>query len=294
MSGNEIVQIGPDDKILSPLLDPIFKALFTSETAESREALKDFISTYIGKKVKEVRIVGNEPAVFMVDDKQIRYDVNCVFDNGEKCNVEMTVFPSLHEHLRIEYYVSRLFVSQKTKGNRDWGKLKEAYQISIIVNDKIFKDESLIHGFEYYDRKNNISLNGKTHIITVELSKLKSEREEDLEKLTGKELWAMFFKYAEKIDKRELVNEIVRTDRGISMATQELLRISKDDEMQLRAISEEKRLTDYDMDMNSWISWGREEGLREGIEKSKREIAENMRRQGFTDKQIKSVLGIEI
>ena len=128
MKKENTVQIETYDEVLSPLLDPIFKALFTSETHESREALKNFLSEYIGRKVEEVSLSANEPAVTSLEDKQIRYDISCVFDNGQKCNVEMTVFPSLHEHLRIEYYTSRLFVSQKTKGYRDWEDLKEAYQ----------------------------------------------------------------------------------------------------------------------------------------------------------------------
>ena len=90
------------------------------------------------------------------------------------------------------------------------------------------------------------------------------------------------------------------------MATQALLSISKDEEMQMKALSEEKRLRDYNMDKNSWINSGVERGRKEGIkvgiqrgletgrkegrEEGRKEIIEKMRAQGFSEEQIKSII----
>ena len=279
----EIIQIGEHEELLNPMIDPIFKALFTSDNEKSREALKDLISTCIHQKVESVGVVANEPAVDMLDERQIRYDINCVINTGEKVNVEMTIFPSTGETVRLEYYLSKLFVSQSTTGAKKWKNLKKVYQISIIGKGNLFKDKEMIHEFEYYDPEHKISLDGKTRLVTIELPKLKdvkdfvNARPEDIES------WAIFFKYANDPEERTIINNIAKEERGVNMALQVLTNISKDTKMRMLAISEEKRVNDYYIDLNSERAAGFDEGRKSGLEEGRKSGLEEGRKSGLEE-----------
>lgn len=302
----KVIEIGENEELLNPMLDPIFKALFTSEDEKSKEALKDLISTCIKQKVDSVQVVSNEPAVEMVGERQIRYDINCVINNGEKINVEMTLFPSVGERKRIEYYLCKLFSSQKTSGMK-WDMLTNVYQISIIGEEKLFPtDKKLVHRFEQFDKENQLSFDGSTRIITIELKKLKEIKDSINTKLDSIESWATFFKYANKIDKRTIINNVAKGERGVNMALQVLKSLSKDEKMRMLAISEEKRLTDYQIDLNTEKDFsfrkGREEGHKSGLEEGMslgreegrklelEQVIRKMKLSGLSDEMIQSIL----
>jgi hypothetical protein len=59
------------------------------------------------------------------------------------------------------------------RGNeKTYDDLKQAYQIAVLVRERFFNDEVFLHTFEYYDSEHKTSLNGRSRIITLELSKL--------------------------------------------------------------------------------------------------------------------------
>ena len=105
-----------DDDIINPCWDNVFKAIFTRDTPESRKALEYLISAILKRTLAVLSIVANEPSVDSVNERQIRYDINCKFDNGELCNIEMTLNPDTYEPERLEYYSCKLFVSQDIRG----------------------------------------------------------------------------------------------------------------------------------------------------------------------------------
>ena len=49
--------------LLNPRLDVNFKAIFTQETKESDKALISFLSSVLGRKIKNVQLTNNEPPV---------------------------------------------------------------------------------------------------------------------------------------------------------------------------------------------------------------------------------------
>ena len=106
-----------------------------------------------------------------------------------------------------------------------------------------------VHNFKYYDEKNNISLNGRSHIITIELAKLEQIAQKPVSEMTALERWAVFFRYTPDKDKRELVNEIIENEEGIAMGAQVLLNISKDEKERARLTSEYKFAVDLQSKM---------------------------------------------
>ncbi len=239
-----------EDDIISPCWDNVFKATFTKDTPESRGALEYLLSAIIGRIVTVLLITANEPPVDDVNERQIRYDIQCKFDDGELCNIEMTLNPDSSEPVRLEYYSSKLFTSQSIRGKKkSYKDLKCSYQIALIVNAPIIDDDVFVHNFKYYDEENSISLNGRSHIITIELSKLEQIAQKPVSDMTALERWAVFFRYTPDKDKRELVNEIIKVEEGIAMGAQVLLNISKDEKERARLTSEYKFAVDLQSKM---------------------------------------------
>ena len=235
-----------EDDIVNPCWDNVFKAMFTKETPDSRGALSKFLSAVINEETAVISITANEPPADDLRGRQIRYDITCKFNDGRAANVEMTVSPDKCELIRMEYYEARLFSSHDMRGaEKTYDSLPHTYQISIIVERPVVDDDVIIHHFRYYDAESRVSLNGRTHIITLELSKLARLAEKSAKDMTPLERWASFLLYTADKGKRKLVNEILEIEEGVSMAGAVLLTISKDEVERARLESEYKYAVDY-------------------------------------------------
>jgi len=153
-------------------LDPVFKAVFTKNTPESQGALSDLVSALIRRKITVETIVTNEPPIEDLRGRSIRFDLSCRSDKGDLINIEMSLRPDPCEQVRLEYYAGKLFTRQDIRGiEKDYSHLKHAYQIAILANGRFFGDKELVHRFGYYDREQDVSLGGRSQIITLELKK---------------------------------------------------------------------------------------------------------------------------
>jgi predicted transposase/invertase (TIGR01784 family) len=261
--------------------DNVFKAVFTRNTPASQGALSKLISALIGKEISIITINANEPPIDTLQDRQIRFDINCRAANGEFVNVEMSLNPVAFEPIRLEFYAGRLFTGQDIRGTRkNYDDLNQAYQIAILAKERFFSDDVFLHSFEYYDPKHKMSLNGKSRIITLELSKVEKAAEKPTSEMSVQEYWAVYFRYLTDRSKRRKINEILEREEGIAMASEVLLTISKDDVERARLMSELK----YELDMQSMrvtaeregmqigIERGLEQGMQQGMQQGKQEI----------------------
>ena len=73
--------------ILNPRLDANFKAIFTQNTKESRNALRSFLSAAIGREVVSVTVIENEKSKDYDEQRGIDYDINCEFSDGNHAQV---------------------------------------------------------------------------------------------------------------------------------------------------------------------------------------------------------------
>ena len=286
------MKIDPISKVLDtddPLdirKDNVFKAVFTKNTPESLNALSKLVSALIEKEISVVSILANEPPPSNIHDRQIRFDINCRTKENELINVEMCLNPAAFEPVRLEFYVSRLFVGQDIKGSdKTYNDLKQTYQIAVLANIKFFDNEHFLHSFEYYDPKNEVSLNGKTQIITLELSKLDSIVEKPTGDMSVSEKWAVYFEYLTNKEKRDKINEILSNEEGIAMASQVLMTISRDEEERARLMRDEKILLDYQS--------GLVHAKREGKAEKSLEVARNALAKGYTPEAICDLTGLD-
>ncbi|MDR1625143.1 MAG: Rpn family recombination-promoting nuclease/putative transposase, partial [Spirochaetia bacterium] len=151
------VHFDKDADIIDIRYDEAFKAVFTRDTPQSRGALKGLLSCLIRREITGLTLISSEPPPNFPGDRQIRFDICCKFDDGNLADIEMTIAPGASEVLRMEFYATRLFVTQDISGNRSYKDLKSAYQISILHRN-LFPDGFLVHGFEYHDAEHGLSL----------------------------------------------------------------------------------------------------------------------------------------
>jgi predicted transposase/invertase (TIGR01784 family) len=253
------VRLDDSDDPIDICYDNVFKAVFTKPTPESQGALSRLISALIGQDVTVDTITANEPAIEDLHDRQIRFDIACRTTKKELVNVEMSLNPTPFEPVRLEFHIGKLFTGQDIQGDKDYSHLKPAYQIAVLAKNRFFEDGEFFHTFEYYDREHGVSLNGRSRIITLELSKLDQVVEKPIEAMTAPEHWAVFFRYLTDKAKRGKINEILEIDEGIAMASEVLMTISRDEAERARLMSEFK----YQVDMRSHINYAKQEGRQE-------------------------------
>jgi hypothetical protein len=290
MKENTTPQVLDTDDPLDICRDNVFKAVFTKKTPEARGALSRLVSALIGRNVEIETILANEPAIENVRDRQIRFDINCRAENGELVNVEMCLNPNPHEPVRLEFHAAKLYTGQDIRGsNRSYNDLKKTYQIAILAKERFFPDKLFLHTFGYYDHVNKMPLNGRTQIITLELSKLDDIVNKPIEEMTISERWAVYFKYLTDRNKRSKINEILETEEGIAMASQVLMTISRDEEERARILRDEKIELDYQSYMVEAKRAAYREGHNEGVEERDKYILELIE-QGLSSEEIKQRL----
>jgi predicted transposase/invertase (TIGR01784 family) len=158
--------------------------------------------------------------------------------------------------------------------------------------------------FEYYDPNRGVSLNGRSRIITLELSKLEKVVEKPAIEMSASEYWAVYFGYLTEKEKRRKINEILDREEGIAMASKVLMSISRDEIERARLMSEYKGQLDTQsklvyakrMGIQEGRAQGMTEGLQrghaEGMEKEKLEIARKMKEMGEPFEKIQTITGL--
>ncbi|MDR2595933.1 MAG: Rpn family recombination-promoting nuclease/putative transposase [Treponema sp.] len=275
--------------------DPVFKAVFTKETAKSRGALSDLISALIGRTVTVEAITANEPPTDDSRQRYLRFDVACKTEKSELVNVEMSFNPKTSEQVRLEYHTARLFVGQDIHGkDKDYIDLKETYQIAILAKKTFFPDENFVHNFLYYDPGNRVSLGGKTRIITVELVKTKPIVDKPVEEMTTAEQWAVFFQYLTDKEKRGKIIEIINREEGIAMAVETLGTFTQSELEYIRESGRIKAELDWQCDMTEARREARREGRNEGRNEASLDIAQKMKAMGDSIEKIHTITGLPI
>ena len=297
------IQFNEDDDLIDIRYDNVFKAVFTRNTPASQGALSKLVSALIDREVLVTSISANEPPIDHFHDRQIRFDIRCKTENGELINVEMSFNPNRLEPVRLEFYAGRLFTGQDIRGSdKSYKNLKQAYQIAILDKDRFFQDEAFSHCFEYYDPVHKVSLNGRSRIITLELSKMDTVVNKPITGMSSKEHWAFYFRYLTDKGKRRKINEILETEEGIAMASEVLITVSKDEIEQARLMSELK----YELDTQSRFADAKQEGIEEGMKEGMKEgeirgekigqekTARNALARGLSVELIRDITGLTI
>ncbi len=248
--------------LLNPRMDPIFKAIFTQETKESYAALESFISSVLGRKIKNLKLTANEPPVDNTTESQMTFDVSVTFDNDEKASIEMQGRNRDYTYeARSEIQVARLLNINAKKGDK-W-KAEKVYQISVL-NFHLPKDDICEMSWYTMKSQKGHGLSGHLNVIYIDLLVLKELAGKPIENLTPLQKWGLYLAYADSEEMSDYIAEIAKSEKGIMEAKRIIRRMSQDDSNWFIQNSYDTAMRDYNDGLYNSEQRGLEKGLRQG------------------------------
>ena len=279
--------------LLNPRMDPIFKAIFTQETKESYAALESFISSVLGRKIKDLKLTTNEPPVDNTTESKMSFDVSVTFDNGEKASIEMQGRNRDYTYeARSEIQVARLLNINAKKSN-DW-KAEKVYQISVL-NFHLPKDDNSEMSWYTMKSQKGHALSGHLNVIYIDLLVLKELAGKPIENLTPLQKWGLYLAYADSEEMSDYIAEIAKSEKGIMEAKRIIGRMSLDDSNWFIQNSYDTAMRDYNDGLHNSEQRGIEKGRIEGAQQKAIEAATNLLKMNLlTVEQIAQAQGLTV
>ncbi len=279
-----------EEKIVMLKLDIIFKRVFGNE--KNTEIIAGFISDMLDiprEKITKVVIKNVELPPEEIDQKFSRLDLNLYVD-GRKINIEMQVNKESAYKERTLFYWAKLYSDDLDSGE-DYSALSQTICVNII-NFNLFDCENYHSHFMLKEKERDEIMTDKLAIHFFELKKVgkykRNKRMEDWLTLINAETEGDLMALQQNTSIPEIQKTIVI-----------LREMSADEKIREEARRREKRLHDEATALNharkEGIEKGRAEGEAIGEARGRAEgiasVAEAMRKKGYTEKQIKDLLG---
>jgi len=293
-------------KHLCILNDIVFKAVLTSDSEDSREALRHLLSACTHRQVSGVRVKNSELLPAHLNAKLTRFDIHVTFNDGESADLEMQLCkPEDDLKKRAVQYTAMLMSGQSRRGYA-YQEIKRVYQI-FFLNFILFPDSyKLPRRYFYMEEEEHDRLTNATEIIFYEMPKLEQRvwdilvRKADIEILSREEKWCTFMKYRHEEYAEKLIEELTRKEEGIMRAEMAAAKIDRDYEKFARRLAEEKNRLDIALRREAIRRASREEGREEGRmeghaegrAEEKLEIARKMKETGFPNEQIQTATSL--
>ena len=204
--------------------------------------------------------------------KDIRLDLQCRMPDGERINIEMqTCLGNDNLKARSLYYGCRLLSSFDMQG-KPYRQMPRVYQVMFTDFTLFDRESGYMQTFTM--RNGDSELVDNLQIIFIQMPLVKiGEREREPKNFTEIEKWVIFLKYITDKSKRNLLNSIMGSSRGIREAGEILMTIIDDEREWAIQESRYKGKVDYEAGLIA----SHDKGLEEGIEKTVRGMkAENI------------------
>ena len=282
----ELKRLAAEGKPLSVMEDVVFKTMLSSDTEDSREALRCLLSACTRREISSVQVINGDLLPAHLAGKSSRLDVNVTFNDGEAANLEMQVDLSNDDlKARSSSYTAMLLAGQSKRGH-GYGAIKRVYQI-FFLNCVLFpQSDKLPRRYSYREETEHDQLNDLTEIIFYEMPKLERKLKgilagtADMNGLSEEEKWCMFMKYRHEQRAAKFIEKLYWKEEGIMRAEKAVAGISKDYIKYIRQMGEIKN----NMERASRIAYLQKEaratGHTEGREKRNLEIARKMKDRG--------------
>ncbi len=268
-------------------MDFVFKRIFGQD--DTKDSLLSLLNAILNGNphIKDLTVLNTETLMENPNNKASRLDIEVKTDKGIYINVEMQCVATLDLYSRSVVYASHLVTNNTIKG--------ESYDKPKVISIWIIRDEikhgpvkdrkSPVEEISYCFVPNNIEdkynkFDNKSRIIWVQISKFKDIKiREKINKILQE--WIMFF---------EDPNKVRSKDKGISKAVKLFEKLSSPEQKraQIRAVE------NYERDKESEKAIERERGKEEGKLEKMKELALNMKSQGFDNEIIAKCLRIDV
>ena len=281
-------------KYLNPQNDVAFKRIFGQEKNKDilLAMLNVVLAEQIHKPLKDVRFVSPIQEGKTVYQKRSAIDVICKDQDDCTYIIEMQVEKDVEFKERAQYYASKAFSNQPQKGE-DYASLKKVIFLAfvnypIFPEKKDFKSDHQIR--DIVTHENDLQ---KLCFTFVDLSKFKRYETKQVSELTLDNKFYYFLKYASKVKDDEL-EALIKNSPMIDKAFHELTSVYWTAEELEEYEAAEKGRRDYYNIISQREKESKAEGVKEGIEKGKQEIAKQMLAEGETLDKVSRYTGLTL
>lgn len=255
--------------------DLIFKAVFGSDTPESKQALIELLNLILERDDNPiVDLVYKNPFSIAeaVNEKTIIMDINVETSKQELIDIEMQIGELNIFVNRSIYYGCKQLSKSLEKGD-DYDKIKPSIVISFI-KDKLFPERRPVHSiFTLRANDDSMQLSDILELHYIELGKIDWSAR-DPEKLAPLEQVGAYLQCTEDPDESIFLETLVEKGiKVISMTDTILKEVSKEERLQYLQESREKAQMD--------IRWNMHNARKEGILNGKQETAAKMKEEGL-------------
>jgi len=280
--------------------DIVFKTMLSSDTEDSREALRHLLSACTHRAISKVQVTNNDLPPFHLDAKASRLDVHVIFNDGEAADLEMQMEKSTDDlKTRAAYYAAMLMAGQSRKG-RKYGEIKRVYQIFFLNCVLFSKSNKLPRRYFYMEEKEHDQLTDVTEVIFYEMPKLEPKVQDiltgkvNINNLPEDEKWCIYMKYRHEEQTAELIKKLYRQEEGIMSAERAVAGVSRDYKKFVRWMAITKNRMEFEEKMYRSKQEGLQEGQQKGRAEEKLEIARNLKKMGLPITQITEGTGLPI
>ena len=270
MNNKNLTKENKKYKMLVPKLDIVFQCLFGKNHVK---ITKSFVQALLEEEIKSIKINEDKELIReRPEDKLGVLDLQLDVNNNEKVDVEIQLLDKDNFIERLLFYITRMY-SNQIKIGEDYKNAKRVVLVAIIDFEieemkNIDKMESKWKLIETENRQNIL-----TDLIEINIICLKRANEEyNRNKNNIKAQWMLFLDNPESKE----VQAIVEENEDIKEATITVNKMSEDEKMQrladlrLKAIMDEKAIRRA----------GYKEGVKNGIEEGKIQIAKKLIAEG--------------
>ena len=264
-------------EIISASHDVVFKALFVRNPDILRAFLSDVLDLSLTDK-DEVIILNPELIPDTPDGKLSRLDIHVNMAN-RKFNIEMQARKKGFNAERVLYYWCEMY-GEKFESGSKYEELEQTYSVNIL-GFKYLDCTEYHSSYSILENTRHEKLTDKLSIHIFELPKVPKE----LIRGDNKQKWMELI----KADSEEAL-EMVRTtteNPAIQKGIDAVYELNADTVLREKIRQRDKAIRDYENEM----AMAKSEGIAEGKIEERNIIAETMRKNGFTEEQIKLALG---
>ena len=275
-----------DDILKAPFLDLRSDWAFKYVFGGHPDLLKMLLNDFLPEPVESVQVLPNELPHNRPDDKNIIMDVLCRLGDGREIIVEMQRKGHDSFRNRMFYYGADL-VSKQLKSGAYYDRLCPVYVICFMdftLMHRQAPDGKIMFVYEFRERDTGERYADLMSIYLCELPRLKKR---SMKQMNPVEEWfyilkrmTTFAEVPEGMDGR--FAPLLETARTRQLPETEKLHY-------LRAMISEEEKEDI---AKFYRAEGREQGLAEGLEKGKKEVARHMKKMGLSVAQIVQASGL--
>ena len=223
-----------EEKPLSILNDTVFKAMLTSDTEDSREALRSLLSACTRREIKAAEVVNNDLIPAYMGSKSPRLDVHVTFNDGEIADLEMQLGkPGDDLRIRAIEYTAMLLSGQSRKG-KPYKQIKRVYQV-FFLNFELFPHSNKVpRRYFYQEETEHDSLSDVSEILFYEMPKLEQYVKNflagkvNLKTLPDDAKWCIYMRYRHEAWAASIIEELCLKEEGIMRAEKTVTKVSRD------------------------------------------------------------------